>query len=323
MTKEWNQIHIGGMVRLPYPSNLILDVHSYCNASCRICPYHELHGELTMGFMDQGLFKKIIDEFAEIARLYPIRAHVIFCNMGELFIDPDIFEKISYVLRSGLKLVIQTNASLLTPGRTDKLIATGFKGKIYISCHGITPSVYKEVMGLDLHKTLGNIDYLIGHYPKNLIQIRAAAYNWPLGEVLKIKRYWKERGVSVKIFLPNSRTGLVSSCMSWKSKYPGYKLKGCKKHLPLRDMVVSFNGDAVLCCEDMARKAVLGNLKDKSIREVWNSGEAVNLLNAIYSGKAGDRDFICRTCEFGVSNSYRKLIKVVDNEWHRLLKCHL
>jgi len=35
--------------------------------------------------------------------------------MGELFIDPRIFEKISYVLAAGLELVVQTNGLLLTP----------------------------------------------------------------------------------------------------------------------------------------------------------------------------------------------------------------
>ena len=116
-------------------------------------------------------------------------------------------------------------------------------------------------MGLDFDITIKNIEYLISHYPKKMVHIRAIPYEWPLGEVLKVKRYWKERNVPVKIFLPNSRTGLLDNCASWNLKYPGNKLKGCKKTLPLRDMVISSNGDVVLCCEDMARKVILGNVK--------------------------------------------------------------
>jgi radical SAM protein with 4Fe4S-binding SPASM domain len=321
--KEWKPIYLGNLRRLPYPSNLIIDIHSYCNASCRVCPYMDLSKKMTMGYMEADLFRRIIDEFSLIARNYPVRGHVIFCNMGELFVDPNVFSKISYVLNSDLELIIQTNASLLTPERTDKLIAVGFKGPIYISCHGITPSVYKYVMGLDINKTLNNIDYLVKHYPKDLIQIRAILYRWPVGEVLKVKRYWKDRDIRVKIFLPNSRTGLVSNCISWRLKYPGDMLRGCKKTLPLRDMVVAFNGDVILCCEDMGRKVILGNLKEKSIQEVWNSEQAREILEKIFLGRQSEDDFICKQCEFGVSSPLKRIAKIIDNEWHRLLKCHI
>lgn len=276
-----------------------------------------------MGIMDEGLFKKIVDEFSSFVKNYPIRGHIIFCNMGEPFVDTKVFDKFSYVLNAGLKLSIQTNAYLLTPDKTDRLVAMGIKAPMYISCHGITPGVYKDIMGLDIHKTLGNIDYLIKHYPEGLIQIRAISYNWPIGEVLKVKRYWKEKNIPVKIFLPNSRTGLVNNCSSWKLKYPGNKLKGCKKTLPLRDMVVAFNGDVLLCCEDMGREVVLGNLKENSIQEVWNSAKAVDILEKVFLGKPSDDNFICKECEFGKSTTFKKIIRSIDNEWHKLLKCSI
>lgn len=321
--KEWQPIFLGNIKRLPYPSNLILDIHSYCNASCKMCPYSYLSKQLTMGMMEESLFKKIINEFSLIAKNHTVRGHVLFCNMGELFIDPDIFYKISYILNAGLKLIIQTNASLLNQERTDKLITSGYKGPIYISCHGITPSVYKSVMGMDINNVLRNIDYLIEHYPKDLIQIRAIPYNWPVGEAIKVKRYWRGKGISVKIFLPNSRTGLVPDCSSWNLKYPGDRLTGCKKTLPLRDIVISFNGDAVLCCEDMGRRVVLGNLKEHSIQGVWNSEKTKDILEKIFMRKPSERDFICKSCEFGTSTRLRKIIKTIDNEWHRFLKCHV
>lgn len=322
LVKEYPPLSVGGLKRLPYPSNLIIDTHSYCNASCKVCPYSALSKKLPMGFMDEDLFKTIVDEFSLIWKRHPIRGHVIFCNMGEPFIDPKVFEKISYVLQAGLKLVLQTNASLLTPERTERLLATGFQREIYISCHGITPEAYKNVMGLDLVKTLANIDYLLSRYPRELIRIRAIPFEWPLGEVLKVKRYWKERGVGVKIFLPNSRTGLVSHCSSWGLKYAGDKLHGCKKTLPLRDMVIAYNGDAVLCCEDMGRKVVLGNVRETSLQAVWNSEQAGDILGKIFLGKESSDDFICKTCEFGLSTPFKKLVKVVDHEWHRALRCY-
>src|SRR5512139_918178 len=86
-------MEIGPYSRLPYPSNLILDIHSYCNAACKTCPYRDLSKALPMGKMDEALFIRIIDEFGAIKREHGVRGHVIFCNMGELFLDPKVFEK--------------------------------------------------------------------------------------------------------------------------------------------------------------------------------------------------------------------------------------
>ena len=316
-------ITIGGIVRQPYPSSLLLDVHSVCNARCRTCPYPALRKRLPMGYMDESLFRRIIDEFAEIKREFGVRGHVIFCYMGELFVDPDIFWKIEYVLKSGLVLVIQTNAYLLTPEKTDRLTETGFRGEIYVSCHGITPDVYRNVMGLEIAPVLRNVDYLLSRYPRHLVKIRAIPHEWPLGEVLRVKRYWRERGVSVKIFLPNSRTGLLPGLSRWSLKYAGDQLKGCKKDLPIRDMVIAYNGDVVLCCEDMARKVILGNVRDRTLREVWNSDRALEVLGQIYEGRSSADDFICKRCEFGRSTTTRRLVKNLDSTVHRIFKCTL
>jgi len=323
LIKDYKPISLGNLTRLPYPSNLALDTHSYCNASCLVCPIPDLSKKLPMGFMDDALFKRIIDEFSLIARRYPIRGHLLFGSTIEPFIDKNIFDKISYAIDAGLKLIIQTNASILSPDKIDELVRTGFKGPIYISCHGITPKVYKKVMGLDIDKTLHNINYLIGNYPKNLIQIRSIPYQWPIGEVHKVKNYWNRRNIPVKIFLPNSRTSLLSNIISWKLKYPGDKLRGCKKTLPLRDMIVVSNGDAILCCEDMSRKVVLGNLKEHAIVDVWNSDQSKNALEKIFMGKPSDDDFPCKLCEYGVSTRFRKLVRVLDHEVHRLLNCYI
>ncbi len=58
----------------------------------------------------------------------------------------------------------------------DRLVESGFTGPITVSCHGISPDVYKRTMGLDIYETLNNIDYLISKYPNNKILIQAIPY---------------------------------------------------------------------------------------------------------------------------------------------------
>ena len=167
---------IGETRRPAYPKQIILDIHSYCNAKCKMCPYDSLKRKLPMGVMEEDLFKKIIEDFGHLSRVNRFRGSVLFCNMGELFIYPDVIDRIRYVLKSGLEFNIQTNGFLMSPKMVDSLIQCGFSGGILISCHGITPNVYRDVMGLDLSTTLRNIDYLMQHYPKRKIGIPLALY---------------------------------------------------------------------------------------------------------------------------------------------------
>ena len=305
--------------RTPYPQNLIIDIHSYCNARCRICPYPQVKDKIPMGWMEDDLFRRLINEFADIKAHNPVRGHVIFCNMGEALIDPQVIEKLSYVRKAGLTMILQTNAALLTPEKTDRLLDSGFDGPIYISFHGITKSVYEDIMGLPYEKTLANIHYLTHKYSQ--VTIRAYAFQWPKGEAYKVRKYWRAQGVPVAIGIPNSRANLVAATEGLSLKYPGPWLKGCKKGEPLRDMVISFDGQAVICCEDMGRKTSLGNVRDKSLIEVWNGPQAQEVLDYLYGGGWGKKDgFLCRGCQFGWSTQFRRFMKNLDNEWQRLTK---
>ncbi len=312
-------------LRRPYPQNLTIDIHSFCNAKCRICPYPNIKDQLSMGYMDEALFRRIIDEFAELNRQHEdVRGHVIFCNMGEMFMDKNVQQKINYVMESGLEMIIQTNGSLLTPQRAELLLESGYKGPVYVSFHGITKEVYEGIMGLDYDKSLANVLHMAG-LPLNL-QIRAYAHKWPRGEAKKVSRFWEDHGMGLRygFHAPNARTGLVEDLRRSTFKYPGKWLRGCKKGLPLRDMIISWDGKAVLCCEDMGRKVILGDVSQSSIVDVWNSARAEKTMDYLWGGAYGKSDdFICRTCEFGQSNQFRRLVKNVDNSWRMFREIYL
>ncbi len=305
------------LLRKPFPVLLILDIHSYCNAKCTICPYPKLKNMIPMGIMEEFVFKKIIDDFRNISKKYSFKGSVIFCNMGELFCHPDLaLERLKYVIESDLDSKIQTNGSLLTPDVADKLVQFGFNGIIRISCHGISPSVYERIMGLDLQRTLNNIKYLSEVYPKEKIEIVSIPHDWPNGEARRVRSFFKGLGIRVRMALPNNRAGLVT----WMDIKNKHKLVACKSHRPLGEMVISFNGNVLLCCNDMAQKEIVGNLYNQSIEEVWNGCEMVDKLEKIYCGKPSENSFICKQCEFGITSlsSIRRLSRNIRHECKKL-----
>ncbi len=286
--------------RPPHPKQLIIDIHSYCNARCAICPYPNLKTKNPMGIMDEDLFKKIVQDFSTLSKKYNFKGSILFCNMGELFVYPKIaIDRLRYVLQFGINTSIQTNAALLSPEVVELLKDIGFNGSITISCHGISPDVYKKVMGLDISKTLKNIDYLSQNFPKENIGIQSIPYNWPKGEAKRVRTFFLQKGIKVRMPLPNNRAGLVTEINIDKKE----KLIGCNAGRPLGEMVICFDGDVVLCCNDMGREEIVGNLKNNSIEEVWNGKVMLDKIDKIYNGLQSSDNFICKKCEFGLTTS--------------------
>jgi len=305
--------------RTPYPKQLIVDIHSYCNAQCKVCPYDSLKKKNPMGVMEEDLFTKIIDEFTQLSKDNHFQGRVLFCNMGELFVRSQMaIDRMDYVMKSGLEFNIQTNAALLHPSVMNKLNQTGFGGSITVSFHGLSPDVYKDSMGLDINRTLNNIEYMRRNYPTGKISIQSIPYRWPLGEARRIKAYFKSKGLHVRMPLANNRAGLVPDVAVIKKK----KLFGCAAGRPMGEMVISFNGDVVLCCNDMGQEEIIGNLKKSSIQEVWNGDVMMDRLSQIYLGNPSSDDFICKKCEFGIV-SKSPLVRLRKNVVHEVKKFFL
>lgn len=282
--------------RLPYPTGIIIDIHNYCNAKCIICPYTKLQKEITQGIMSWELYTKIIDDYHHLMEKYTFQGKLTYCQMGEPFILKDISKWVKYAIDRNIDVYFNTNASLLTPSVVNSLIEAGYKGLFNISFFGITKKIYEDIMGLNYNNTINNIEYLLKNYPRKQILINAVNYKWPKGEKQKVLKYWRERNISVTISKALSRSGLMRNIKTPPKK----RIAGCGTERVLFEMVISFNGDVLLCCHDMAREIILGNLRKSTIYEVWNGKKFQNILTAIYSGNSLSPNFICLRCEESV-----------------------
>jgi radical SAM protein with 4Fe4S-binding SPASM domain len=308
--------------RNSYPKQLIVDIHSYCNARCSICPYPLLRKKNPMGSMDESLFIKIIDDFTSLSKKHQFKGQVLFCNMGELFVHPKMaIDRMRYVIQSGINFNIQTNTELMTPEVIDSLKKIGFDGFITISCHGISPNIYKRIMGLNIDKTLRNIEYLSQNYSKEKIGIQSIPHHWPRGEAKRVRSFFRQKNISVRMPLPNNRAGLLPEI------YVNYKtsLQGCAAARPLGEMVICFDGDVILCCNDMGREEIVGNLKNNTIQDIWNGDKMLQKLSQIYCGTPSPPDFICRKCEFGITsnNPVDRLLKNIKHETKKFVLTYL
>lgn len=299
---------IGKLIRNDYPVKLAVDIHDYCNAKCRMCPYKSLHKKLKQGKMEWSLYTKIVDDFSFLIKRYKFKGMMTYCNMSEPFVMKNLFKYTSYAELKGIDVYLNTNASMMTPSKLKLLFNSGFHGKFNISFHAASKGLYEDIMGLDYEKTLKNIEYLIANYSKEKISVIALNYYWPADEQEKVLKLFRKLGIYISVIRPISRAGLVA----FSGKTFKHRIAGCGPCRVLYHMVITHYGDVLLCCNDMARSVIVGNVKQNSIQQVWNGAIFKDFLEKIYLGKPSSQDFICKLCEESVHYlSVRRHIKLL------------
>jgi len=300
------------IARPNYPVSITLDTTSYCNSRCTMCAYPDIVGDLPMGYVGEPLFEKVVTDFAEIGRRNDFIPEINFCNVAEPFMDPRIIEHTEKCVNLGMNVYFNTNARALTKERTDQLKQIGFFGRFVLNVSGISPDVYERVMGVPQDGVLENVDYLIANHSREKIKVQASVVDWPKSEFGKARRYWRERNVRFSPILPNSRAGLVTKLKPSES----LRVMDCSWNRILRQMIVTFEGIVLLCCQDMRQQVKVGDLRQQSIEEVWNGNDFCEVLKKIYSPEHSGNDLICADCSFALHSRsvFAKLKKNVAYE---------
>ncbi len=141
---------------LPLPSVMMIENTNHCNAECVMCPRELLSRK--GGFMDLGLFEKIIREVSGLKRKPVTHLH----GFGEPMLDKLLPERIRLAKAYGIThTYIVSNASLLSPETSRKIIDAGLD-KMKVSFYGTDEESYNTAMKrLDFKVTFQNIkDFL-------------------------------------------------------------------------------------------------------------------------------------------------------------------
>ena len=137
---------------LPLPSVILIENTNCCNAQCVMCPRETLTRK--RGFMEFGLFEKIMKELSRASRKPVVHLH----GFGEPLLDPLLSERITLAKTCGIKhTYIVTNASLLFPETARKIINAGLD-TMKISFYGTDEESYHATMRrLDFKVALNNV----------------------------------------------------------------------------------------------------------------------------------------------------------------------
>ena len=265
-----------------------------CPYSCIMCP-RPARMEREVGFMDIELFHKIIDEISGFSE--PVRKKEIeLFHFGESLLHPLIDEMAGYASGKGLNITLSVNAPELSPRLLDRLAASG-PCRIIISFDGYDEESYREIRGkgADYELALANLEYAAGLVRSVLagtkISVRIIRLNRNNPRIEDFRRHWESLGLPVEVreFFPWTEKELTS--LGLVQKYPPFM--PCP--FPWQYLVVQWDGTVVPCCRDYNGVNPMGNIRDSSLKEIWNSERYADFRAQHRTGQYGGNG-LCKGC---------------------------
>ena len=283
-----------------FPQTILLETQSGCNARCIFCPYSEKRDKLPSGKMKDDLFEKIVQEFSIFTPKY-----IIPCFTNEPLLDKNLYDKLLYIKERSpkTKIKLTTNGSLLNEKLIEKLLKPNLLYEITVSFNGFRKETFEYFMrGLSFKQCFNNLLNLLNYVNKNKLKRPKIIVNMLQiasikSEIDKAKSFWESKGAKVVLNPIENRGGSVKEKKDFSSNFK----RNLKCRRPFNTAVITFDGKMVLCCVDYERKVILGDLKNQSIYEVWNSPLLNEIRKKLLEGRLEDIP-ICRDCKIGEFN---------------------
>jgi len=281
-----------------FPKTVVIETQSGCNASCVFCSYTRLKDKLPRGRMSNADFEKIAAGCAGRAV-----ERFILCLDNEPLLDNSLAEKFALLKKYCPAAVrnLTTNGSLLTPGRVEELLGGLLVNEVFLSINGVSREVYEKSMGLSYEKVMGHLAHFcqwLRAHPgiKKQVRVRVNTVRTQLvaPELPALKKRWKMEGFEVHVIDLDNRGAQVDGRNLRSEKWRPFT--SCRR--PFHTMVLTWEGQALLCCVDYQRSIKLGNLHEQSLYEIWNGPRATQLRRD-YLARRFKHLPICATCKVG------------------------
>ena len=309
---------------LPLDTPLSIDFHAstFCNIKCVFCMHsskNKCYDSIKNKILDFEVLKKTVDEI----KLFPSKIKAIhFCGLGEPLINKNLAEMIKYVKQSNIcdKVDINSNGILFNKEKTDQIISSG-PDYIRISINGLSSEGFKEYTGadVDFEQYVKNLTYLYNNREKTKIYIKIL--NFMVDTKEKKEFFYKVfEPICDNIHIENYNECFLDTEGKEKIDKSNLTQRGesldSQKCCPQPFFKIEILPDGrVVPCSEAQIPIVVGNVKDDSIVNIWNSStwnkfRLKMLSGSEFAGKVCSDCVLTKLCSFSSDN--------IDSEINRL-----
>lgn len=291
------------------PVSISFEPTTSCNLRCPECPSGLRAFTRPTGMLNKDFFTKTIDE------LQSKLLYLIFYFQGEPYLNPDFLEMVRYAADKKIYTATSTNAHYLTDANAKRTVESGLD-RLIISLDGTTQEVYKQYrIGGNMEKVLEGTRNIVkwkkelnSKTPYIFFQFLVVKPNEH--QLEDVKKLAKAIGVDDVRFKTaqiydyehgNDLIPTIDKYSRYKKLADGtYKIKNrlansCWKLW--HACVITWDGLVVPCCFDKDALHLLGDLKEKSFKEIWQDKKYKDFRAQLIQGR--DKIDICSNCSEG------------------------
>ena len=291
------------------PVSISFEPTTSCNLRCPECPSGLRAFTRPTGMLKQNFFKETIDQ------VHKELLYLVFYFQGEPYLNPDFLDMVKYASSKKIYTATSTNAHYLNDDNARRTIESGLD-RLIISIDGTTQDVYEQYrVGGRLDKVLEGTKNIVkwkkelqSKTPFVVFQFLVVKPNEH--QIDDVKKLAKDVGVDDVWFKtaqvydyendPNNLIPSLDRYSRYKKTKDSYEFKGKLANHCWRlwhDPVITWDGLVAPCCFDKDAQHRLGDLKQRSFKEIWKNGEFKKFRTAILKGRRNID--ICSNCSEG------------------------
>ncbi len=276
-----------------FPMMCVIALVYVCNARCPNCPYTQSSirsNYMDRPFMGDETFKIIADQCGKN------HAWVRISGGGEPMLHPKAVELMEYAKRVGAKIGLITNGSKFTEESSKRLLEVQVD-MIEFSVDAADPKTYSKLRkGLHWGQLLKNVRRMVQLRDKlkSQTKIIASGVNQIDVEIDEVAKFWE----------PIVDHFQKRKYLTWGITDPS-KSADPEPYLPPEKLIpcpfiferlnIDSRGKVMVCGFDIAAKTDMGNIHQKSIKEIWH-GEEFNYYRQMHLEHRGQEIDLCKNC---------------------------
>jgi MoaA/NifB/PqqE/SkfB family radical SAM enzyme len=274
---------------MPYaqrPRYIQMETVTKCNAKCEFCPQNEIMRDPAR--MPEDTWKKIVDD----TRGWGITYRPFLTN--EPFVDNRMPEIVRYIKDNDPTATVEfnTNGELVTEKLGAALLEAGVD-IMRFSIDGLSRETYEPSrLGVNYDRVMERTQRFLelwdegGYRDKVFTELRMIEVPENKHEIEAYREFWG----------PKCSEVLITQLYQWPwtgQLRDDVVLKPCLKVLD--EMFFYSNGNATICCWDVHERAVIGNVLEQSVQEIWES-YAAGCIRATLNDGRRDLIHLCSRC---------------------------